>query len=144
MLAASAGVSLLPALRPVGCVAGSGTPGAPASRSRRPGGFAATVLEEIGLRMSKSVTKTRNEFTVLGKNRMILRFHQRPDRAAGSFVTDLDILRPSWWSAVNQSSVRVVIRVALSTSSATWRRASVSMAATLYPARSFGSLNESS
>ena len=92
--------------------------------------------------MSKSVTKTRNGFTVLDKNRMILRFHQRPDRAAGSFVTDLDILSPSSWSAVDQSSVRVVIRVVLSTGSESWRRASVSIAATLYPARSFGSLNE--
>ena len=92
--------------------------------------------------MSKSVTKTRNEFTVLDKNRMILRFQQRPDRAAGSFVTDLDILSPSSWSAVDQSSVRVVIRVVLSTGSESWRRASVSIAATLYPARSFGSLNE--
>ncbi|ERH23285.1 hypothetical protein HMPREF1979_01865 [Actinomyces johnsonii F0542] len=45
--------------------------------------------------MSKSVTKTRNRSKASDKNRMIPRFHQRPDRAAGSFVTDLDILSPS-------------------------------------------------
>ena len=94
VLAASAGVSLLRLCAQL-CVAGLGTLGAPAGRLRRPGGFAAPVLEEIGLKMSKSETKTRNGFKASDKNRMIPRFHQRPDRAAGSFVTDLDILSPS-------------------------------------------------
>ena len=94
VLTASAGVSLLRLCAQL-CVAGLGTPGAPAGRLRLPGGSVAPVLEEIGLKMSKSVTKTRNRSKASDKNRMIPRFHQRPDRAAGSFVTDLDILSPS-------------------------------------------------
>ena len=40
--------------------------------------------------MSKSETKARSECVKVDQNRMIPRFFQRPDRAAGSFVTDLD------------------------------------------------------
>jgi len=40
--------------------------------------------------MSKSVTKARGKRASTEQSRMIPRFCQRPGRAAGSFVTDLD------------------------------------------------------
>ena len=40
--------------------------------------------------MSISDTKANSELTPPIGNRMIPRFHQRPDRATGSFVSDLD------------------------------------------------------
>ena len=44
--------------------------------------------------MSISDTKANSELTPPIGNRMIPRFHQRPDRATGSFVSDLDTTRP--------------------------------------------------
>ena len=50
--------------------------------------------------MSKLDTKARSRRVKVDQNRMIPRFCQRPDRAAGSFVSDLDtigeIMRASW------------------------------------------------
>ena len=42
--------------------------------------------------MSKLDTKARSKRVKVDQNRMIPRFFQRPDRAAGSFVTDLDTI----------------------------------------------------
>lgn len=44
--------------------------------------------------MSTSDTKADFELTPPIRNRMIPRFLQRPDRAAGSFVSDVDTERP--------------------------------------------------
>ena len=44
--------------------------------------------------MSKSDTKAESRLTPPIRNRVIPRFHQRPDQATGSFVTDLDTERP--------------------------------------------------
>ena len=86
--------------------------------------------------MSKSVTKTRNRSKASDKNRMISTFLRAIYRHRSSFVTDLDILSPSTRSAADQFSVRGALRGVLSTSSARWRRASASMAAVSYSARS--------
>ena len=42
--------------------------------------------------MSKLDTKARSKRVKVDQNRMIPRFFQRPDRAAGSFVSDLDTI----------------------------------------------------
>ena len=44
--------------------------------------------------MSTSDTKKGPRVTPPIRNRMIPRFHERPDRAAGSFVSDVDTERP--------------------------------------------------
>ena len=44
--------------------------------------------------MSISDTKANSELTPPIGNRMIPRFHQQPDRATGSFVSDLDTKHP--------------------------------------------------
>ena len=44
--------------------------------------------------MSKTDTKAGSKFTAPISNRMIPRFHQRPDGTAGSFVSDVDTERP--------------------------------------------------
>ena len=44
--------------------------------------------------MSKSDTKAESEPTSPTRNRMIPRFHERPDRAADFFVSDVDTTRP--------------------------------------------------
>ena len=44
--------------------------------------------------MSKTDTKAGSRFTPPIRNRMIPRFHQQPDRAVGSFVSDVDTERP--------------------------------------------------
>ena len=44
--------------------------------------------------MSKSDTKAESRLTPPIRNRVIPRFHQLSDRAAGSFVSDVDTERP--------------------------------------------------